>query len=126
MVLLDDFAHLVLQRLQHFRSKGDGRVKVVIEPVVNGGADGELGLGIEALYRLGEHVRRGVPECKAAALVVKGQKLQAAVLFYNGGQVAHRPVDLGRKRGPGKALRYVGRDRARADRLGILAHSAVF
>lgn len=54
-------------------------IEVVIEAVLDGGAYGELRVGIEALDRLREHVRGRVAVGPAAALVLEGQELQAAV-----------------------------------------------
>ena len=49
----------------------------------------------QVLHRLGHHMGSGVPESMLAALVLKGQDFQGAVLIQRGAQVAHFPVHLG-------------------------------
>ena len=71
-LLLADLAHLSFDLLQHLGSEGDVGVDVVIEPVLNGRADGQLALGVQALYRLGEDMAGGVAVGVAVFLVFKG------------------------------------------------------
>ena len=42
--------------------KGVGLSEIVVEAVLDGGADGDLDLGEELLHRLGHHVRGRVAE----------------------------------------------------------------
>ena len=71
-LLLADLAHLGLDLLQDLRGEGEGGVHVVVEAVVDGGADGQLYIGIEMLDRLGEDVGTGVPVSLAILFVFKG------------------------------------------------------
>ena len=51
-LLLADLAHLGLYLLEYLGGDGKGRVKIVVKPVFDSGADGQLHLGVEALHRL--------------------------------------------------------------------------
>ena len=53
-------------------SKGEGGVKIVIPALVDGGADGQLHLGPQALDGLSHNVGAGVPEGLAVLRVFKG------------------------------------------------------
>ena len=74
----DDLLHFLFDLNQIFRSEGLC-VKVVIEAVFNGGADGELCLGMHALYSLSKDMGAGVAHCPAAVGVIKGEELEAVV-----------------------------------------------
>ena len=70
--LFDDLLHLPFDLFQVLREKRVRRhVKVVVEPVVDGGADGEFGVGIQPLHRLGQHMGAGVPKGVLAVRVVR-------------------------------------------------------
>ena len=71
-LLLADFSHLRLDLLQMFGSKGEGGVHIVVPALVNGGADGQLHFGPQALDRLGHDVGAGVPIGLAVGFVLKG------------------------------------------------------
>ena len=60
-LLLADLAHLGLESSQILGSEGAGGVKIVVEPVLNAGADGQLHLGVQPLHGLSQHVGAGVP-----------------------------------------------------------------
>ena len=53
-LFLADLAHLGLDLLEDVGSYGKGSVKVIVKAVFDSRADGQLDLGIKALYRLGE------------------------------------------------------------------------
>ena len=94
-VLLDDFLHLGLDFGQVLGGEGLLHVKVVIEAVLNGGANGELGAGVQAHHGLGHDVGGGVPIGVLALGRVEGEDLQGAVLLDGGAQIADLPVNLG-------------------------------
>ena len=71
-LLLADLAHLGLQLGQLALGEGLGGVEVVVETVVNAGADGQLYLWVEPLHGLGQYVRAGVPVGAAVFRVFKG------------------------------------------------------
>ena len=71
VVRLHDLAHHLLDALEVLRRERGRLQEVVVEPVLDGGADGHLHLGEEPLHRLGHHVGRGVAE--------RGQGLGEAV-----------------------------------------------
>ena len=60
-LLLADLPHLGLDLLQVLGGEGEGGVHVVVPALVDGGADGQLHLGPQALDRLGHHMGAGVP-----------------------------------------------------------------
>ena len=79
-LLLADLAHLGLDLLQILLGEGLGAVQVVVEAIVNGRADGQLGIRPQALHRLRQHVGAGVPVGLAVGFVFKG-----IVVFFTHG-----------------------------------------
>ena len=75
--LLADLLHFRFDSFQMFRGDGDGGVKVVVPALVDGGANSQLDLGPEALYRLGHDVGAGVPVGLPVLRVFKG-----VLVFY--------------------------------------------
>ena len=71
-LFLADLPHLRFDLGQDLRREGSGGVDVIVKAVVNGGADGQLHIGIETLDRLGENVGTGVPVSLAILFVFKG------------------------------------------------------
>ena len=71
-LFLADLAHLGLELLEHLRRERLGAVKIVIETVLDGRADGQLHLGVQALHGLGENVAGGVTVGILVGLVFKG------------------------------------------------------
>ena len=76
-LLLADLPHLCLDLLQVLRREGEGGVQVVVPALVDGGADGQLHLGPQALDGLRHDVRAGVP----VGLAVLGIFKRELVLF---------------------------------------------
>ena len=70
-LLLADLPHLCLQLLHLGLGEGLGGVEVVVEAVVDAGADGQLHLRVQALHGLGQHVGAGVPVGLAVGLIFK-------------------------------------------------------
>ena len=71
-LFLADLAHLRLDLLQILRRKGEGSEQIVVEAVLDAGADGELHLGPQALDRLRQHMGAGVPIGLAVLGIFKG------------------------------------------------------
>src|SRR5207247_373691 len=109
-VLLHDRAHGLLDARQVLGCEAARALEVVVEAVLDHRADGDLGLGEEALHGLRHQVRRGVSEDLEARWRLGGDRRQAAV-----GRERPREVDDGRRR----ALD-ARRDRPR-DRLAVAA-----
>ncbi len=82
-LFLADFPHLGLNLLHHLGGEGDGRIRVVIKALVDGGADGQLHLGIQALHRLRHHVGAGVPIGFAIGRVFKSVLLLVCFRHFN-------------------------------------------
>ena len=70
-LFLADLAHLGLELVEHLLGEVERRVKVVVKAVVDGRADGQLHLGMQALDRLRQNVRAGVPIRLAVAFIFK-------------------------------------------------------
>ena len=58
IVRVDNLAHFLFDLLEIFRRERLFAGKVVIEAIINDWANRDLRVGIEFLYRLGEHVGR--------------------------------------------------------------------
>ena len=71
-LFLADLAHLGLELFEHLGRERLGAVKIVIETVLDGRADGQLHLGVQALHGLGENVAGGVTVGISVSLVFKG------------------------------------------------------
>ena len=74
-LLLADLAHLGLDLLQVLLGEGLGAVQVIVEAVVDGRANGQLGVGPEPLDGLGQHMGAGVPVGLAIGFVFKGVQI---------------------------------------------------
>ena len=71
-VLPLDLLHGLLDLLEVVGGEVEGGVEIVVEPLLGGGADGQLHLGPQPLHGLGQDVGSRVPVGPAAALVLKG------------------------------------------------------
>ncbi|MPN53330.1 hypothetical protein SDC9_200994 [bioreactor metagenome] len=70
-LLLADFPHLGLHFLQYLRGKGERGVHIIVEALVDRGADGQLHLRVQALHGLSQNVGAGVPISFAVCRVFK-------------------------------------------------------
>ncbi len=94
-----------------------GQLEVVVEAVLDRGADGVAGTGPQVGDRLGQHVGGGVAQDVAAGVGVVGDDGDAGAVRQGGGQVGGRAVDLDRHRGLGQTLgRWTRRGRRRSSR----------
>ena len=71
LLFLADLAHLCLESIEVLLREGERRIKIVVEAVVDGRADGQLDLRIQAFYCLRENVRYRVTVGVAVFLVLK-------------------------------------------------------
>ena len=71
-LFLADLAHLGLELLEHLGRERLGAVKIVIETVLDGRADRQLHLGVQALHGLRKNVAGGVTVGVLIGLVFKG------------------------------------------------------
>ena len=74
-LLLADLPHLGLDLGHVLRGKGKGCIHIVIPALLDGGADGQLHLGPQALDGLRHDVRAGVPVGLAVFLIFKAEFL---------------------------------------------------
>jgi len=83
--------------------KGVRTVEVVVEAVVDGGADAELGFGVELEDGGGEEVSSGVPVDLEGLGILVGQDLEGGVGIEGAGEVPEDAVDAGDDGGFGEA-----------------------
>ncbi len=84
--------HLLFDLLQIGFSDGRRAVDVIVEAVFDGRADAELDARIERFERLGQQVRRGVPESVLALGVVPLVEFDRSVFFDRARHVGRRAV----------------------------------
>ena len=77
-VCADGLGHLFLDGGEVIVGEGAGKLEVVVEAVLGGRADGELGLGEDGANGLGHDVGGGVPDALSAQ--DKGVFLRGALL----------------------------------------------
>ena len=93
--LLADLLHLGLNGAQMLRGEAEVGVEVVVPALVDGGADGQLHLGIQALDGLGHHVGAAVPVGLAVGFVFKGVQIffgHKIASFSDTGQIKNPPL----------------------------------
>ena len=73
--LLADLLHLGLNGVQMLLREGEIGIKVIVPAVVDGRADGQLDLRIQALDRLRHHMGAGMPIGLAVSFVFKGVQI---------------------------------------------------
>ena len=81
-------------------AKGCGPVEVVVEAVLDDGADGDLGLGEELLHGVGHEVRAGVPVDVQGLGGPVGEELDGAVPGEREVDIHEAAVHLGRQGTP--------------------------
>jgi hypothetical protein len=107
LVAGDDAAHLLLDDgkvLLGERAALGGRREVVIETVLGGGAEGDLGAGEKILYRFGEDMGVIVAdELERLLLVARRHQRQFGVLLERPVEISQLAVDARRHRRSGEA-----------------------
>ena len=113
---LEDRAHLVLDAREIGLAGRLGEVEVVVEAVLDRGADRDLGAGPEVLHGLGHQVRGGVAQHRQGLVVADAQDAQVRVVGERQAEVAQLAVDLDGGGGVGqpRADRARGVEAARA------------
>ena len=104
-----DLAHLRLDRREVVRSERLVAREVVVEAVGDRRADGDLSAGIELLHRLGQHMRRIVPDQFQRLGIAAGDEHHVGVTVDLRCQIDQLAVELHRQGGAGEA----GTDRFR-------------
>src|SRR5262249_29271582 len=89
----DDFAHLLLDGGEIFRSERLVAEEVVIKAVLDHRADGDLGAWPQRLHRLGEHMRGIVTDQLQRARVVAGEEFDFRVPLDGIAQVRKHAVE---------------------------------
>ena len=111
-----DRAHLVLDAREIALAGRLGELEVVVEAVVDGRPDRDLGAGPEVLHGLGQHVRGGVAQHRQRLVVADAQDAQVRAVRQRQAEIAQLAVDLdrGRRVGQARADRARGVEAARA------------
>ena len=91
-----DLPHFLLDFFEVVRGERSGAVEIVVEAVLDGRADAELGFGIEFEHGGGQQVRGGVAVDLERLGVPGGEDLERGVLLDGASEVEHLAVDLGR------------------------------
>jgi hypothetical protein len=81
LLLTCELRHLGLDAGQVGFGDGDGGIHVVVESVFDGGADTEADARIEGLERLGQQMRRRVPESVFALGIVPFEEFDSRILL---------------------------------------------
>ena len=92
LALLDDLAHLLLDRLKVVGAERLVHVEVVVEAVLYRRADAQLGLGEQVLHRLRHDMRGRVAQDGQAVRLVDGHRLDAVAVSQLVGQVTRFAV----------------------------------
>src|SRR5699024_8241772 len=93
LALLDDAAHLLLERLERLGGEGLGDVEVVVEAIGDGRADAELGLGIDLLHGLGQDVGGTVAQDRQPVLAGDVDALDMLSVLEPLAEITQLPVD---------------------------------
>ncbi len=87
LLLAGELRHFVFDSGEIGLGDGHRRIHVVVEAVLDGGADAELDARIERFERFGQQVRRGVPEGVLALGVVPLVEFYGGILLDGAGHV---------------------------------------
>jgi len=98
LVAVDDLAHALLDGGEIIRREGRLAGEIVIEAVLDRGAEGDLGAGIELLHRLGQHMGAIVAQQIEGIGMGAGDDLDPGVPLDGRREILQRPVDFHRKR----------------------------
>ena len=72
-LFLADFAHFGFQSSQIIGSERSRSIKIIVEAVIDAGADGQLYIGVQSFHSLRQYVGAGVPIGFAIVFVFKGK-----------------------------------------------------
>ncbi len=98
--LLDDLAHALLDRLEVVGAERLGHVEVVVEAVLDRRADPELGVGVQLLHGLRQHVRGRVPQDREPVGRLGADGVHGVAVAELTRQVPQGPVDPRRDHAP--------------------------
>ncbi len=98
----DDLAHLRLDGGEVLRGEGLVAGEIVIEPVLDRRADGDLGAGIERLHGFGEHMRAVVADHLQRFRVAASDEDYRRIAVDLGGEIDQPAVELHRQRSAGE------------------------
>ena len=123
--LLDDLLHFLLDLVQVLSVQWT-QIEIVVETVLDGRSDGQLGLWEQVLHRLRQHVGAGVAIGLLAVVVLEGQDVYRSILIDNRSQVYIFSVYLADAGHAGKPVAQVSGNVDDRHGLVILFLTAVF
>ena len=106
----DHLAHARLEGLQVFGREGFVHLEVVIEAVLDRGAEADTGAGTQLAHRGGQDVRGRVAQHGERVVVPAGEDAYLGARGDRPSQVDHLVVDHGRQGGAGQSGADTGRD----------------
>ena len=115
----DDLPHSLLDANEVVRRERDFTRKVVIEPVLNGRADGDLGLGIEFLDRFGHNMCRIMAKQFEGIGVIACDDLDVRVMLDFEIEIPHDAINAHGKGVLAGLLSQSGRDLKTANGCGV-------
>jgi hypothetical protein len=124
-VARDDLAHLLFDRGKIFRREWLVAEEVVIEAVLDGGTDRDLGTGPQRLHRLGQHMRGVMPDQLQRAGIVAGDEFDFRIALDRIGEIADHAIERHRHRALGQRRRNALGDIEAGDVFGKFAPGAV-
>ena len=92
-VLGDDLGHFLFDRRKILRRERLGAIEIVIEAIFDHRTDRHLRAGIEALYRLSEHMRGVMADELERARILPIDELDLRIVFDGIGEIGELAVD---------------------------------
>ena len=110
LVARPDLGHTRLDLFEIGGREGLAAGEVVIEAVLDGGADGHLDVGVELLDRLRQEVRGVVAQDLERVLIACSDHTHGRVVFDRSGEIAQLAIDFDQKRRLGESGADGGRE----------------
>ena len=124
-VARDDLAHLLFDRGKILRRERLVAEEIVIEAVLDRGADGHLRARPQRLHRFGQHMGAVMPDQLQRAGVVAGDEFYSRITLDRVGKVRDHAIQRHRHRALGQRRRDAPGDIEAGDVLGEFALGAI-
>ena len=124
-VARDDLAHLLFDRGKILRRERLVAEEVVVKPVLDHRADGDLRARPQRLHRFGQHMRGVMPDQLQRARIVAIDEFDLGVVFDSVGEIADHAIQRHRHRAFCQRRRDALGDIEAGDALGEFAPGAV-
>ena len=94
-ISLSNGGHFGFQLFQVFGGKGGRNIKIVVEAIFDGGANGELGTREQVLHRLGQHMRSCVIEGTLSLLILESKDFHRAIVIQQIAEIGDFAIHQG-------------------------------